>query len=212
MSTHMTPQEVLDACEGLNIKVRINPDGRLTANPRRRVPDDLMRELKNNKAAIVELLEQLADGEGEIGDPAPAPEPPEPSMAEQILARAAAEGVEITLDEPSQRGRLVANTQMDERINTRRQLPAWLQAAIPTYQKELLAHLRAPYYPPPDPDMQPVVMSIWERMAGRGAPTHQDNQRLINALLTGGPAPNIKAVRQGAALNQALPRVIAPPR
>ena len=72
--------------------------------------------------------------------------------------------------------------------------------------------MRAPYYPPLEAGATEAQLSIWERMAGRGGPTHRDNQRTINTLLTGGPAPDVKAVRHGAALNQALPRVIAPRR
>jgi len=202
----MTPIEVMEACKHARVKLRINADGRLTANPKRRLSDELLRELAANRPAIIEIIEaRQLEAEGFVDDTPPPPPPPE-QMGAQIIARAAAEGVEIFLDEPSRRGRLTVRTQMDPVLNQPRQLPTWLQSALGTHQRDLLEVLRAPYYPPLDPSAPAAQLSIWEKLAGRVAPDIQDNQRLIKEFLTGAPAPDRKARRRQAALTEALPQ------
>jgi hypothetical protein len=205
----MTPREVIEACKVARVKLRINPDGRLTANPRRRLSDELVREINANRPAILEIIEaRQKEAEGFVDD-TPPPPPPEPPLGIQIITRAAAEGVEIFLDEPSQRGRMSVRTQMDPVLKQPKQLPTWLQSALGTHQREILEVLRSPYYPPLDPSSPQAQLSIWEKLAGRVAPDIQENRRLIKDFLSGGPMPDQKTRRQQAALNEALPsRVI----
>ena len=85
----MTPQETIDACSALSIRLRIAPDGKFTATPLRKVTQELREAIASNRAAIIELIEDR-DGTGEelVIEPPPPTEPPKPSIAETIIWKA----------------------------------------------------------------------------------------------------------------------------
>ena len=228
----MTPQETYDACSAAGVRLRINlTDNKLTATPKRKLTPILLQELENNRAAIIELIEDR-DGIGEsqvIVEPPP-PEPPQPSIAERIIAEADRQGFVIELDHPGPLGMVTVRPKRVRKIGIPDAMiddvgakmilspvpvPGALGAQIITYMKELVRHLRAPYIPaaPAAPvKMTSRKRSIWERMANPDnlLPDAEDNQKHVRELLFG---PNVDAVAQARReqqFNAVFPFVVNP--
>lgn len=224
---YMTPQEILDACTDKGVHLRINPDGRLTATPKRKLTDELLQEIKAQRPQIVELIE-ARDKEVEVLIDELPKEPPKPSIAEQIIEEAKRHGVQIVLDTPSIYGRLkcitefetvsevqaqIAGLPVEEPLRQRKQVPDVLRAPINNFRTELLAYLRQPYLPklePLPPEATPKQRSIWERMARPDnlMPDTRDNQVKIKKLLYGDQAEDPRLARRQQQLNEALPAVV----
>jgi hypothetical protein len=177
----MTPQEIIDACLAKGVKLRINPtSGRLTAIPRRKLTDELLKLLREQRATLTELIEERDGGgaEMEITD-LPPEDPPKPCIAKQIIDECARRGIKLVLDQPNQYGMLKVITPWIKRHNDkgepipaieipeaqsgllpaaeyvgmqRAQIPADLLAPLNNFRTELLAYLRAPYIPLPPPE------------------------------------------------------------
>lgn len=209
----MTAEEIVAAVEAKGVKLRINPtDGKLTATPRRKVSADLIDLLRKKRVEVIEFLEER-DGGGApltIEDVLP-PEPPKPSIAEQLIAAAAMLGITIELDHPGPHGMLKITTPWiahpaiarsdvitdgtvmpaEEYCNRQRsQIPTALAVQINNARAELIAHLRAPYLPKMEDlpaDADPSKRSIWERLArpDNMMPGAVDNQKKIRKLLFG---------------------------
>jgi hypothetical protein len=103
---NVKPAEIVEACEKRGVKLRINPtDGKLTATPKRKVPADLLQEIRKCRADLIEFIEERDGGGQELTiDDLPPPEPAKPSIAETIISTAAAMGITITLDHPNAMG------------------------------------------------------------------------------------------------------------
>ncbi len=114
----MKPEQIVDACEKRGVKLRINPDdGKLEAYPRRKVPQDLLIEIRKHRAELIEFVE-ARDGGGQalkIED-LPPPEPRKPSIAEQIIAAALAQGFVIRLDIPGPTGVIKVDAPWQKRM------------------------------------------------------------------------------------------------
>lgn len=200
----MDPQDVINECVKRGIRIRMNGD-HLTATPRRKLTDQLLDEIRKNRPAIIELLEGDSDV---VIDDLPLEDPPEPTLAQRIIDRAASEGVMVFLDRPDITGRITVITRYDEANKRNKPLPTWLAAAIQTHQNELLEFLRAQHAPAASPDN----LQWWERLAGRHAPTSADNQRMVKGFLAGEIPPTADQLRREAALADQLPtRVIMRP-
>jgi hypothetical protein len=216
----MEPQEILDTCKHLGVVLRIN-QGMLTANPKKRLNETLLREIKDNRAAIIEILETQAQDEGDlvITEEAPA-EPPKPNVAQQILRFAESQGVSITLDSPSPIGRIVCKTPIDPRFGMPMPLEQKLATLVMNHMAELTKELRAPYMPvlPARGSEEAAKRSIWERMAVPDdlLPDESERTEMVRDLLMGGQDPGVHATsaaqRRNAALSEQLPTIIAPPR
>lgn len=216
----MQPQEIIDTCKTLDVTLRIN-QGMLTANPKKRLNEVLLREIKENRAAIMELLELQVVEEGDLViDDAPAPEPPKPNVAQQILRLAASQGVTIRLDSPTPIGRVVCDTEIDERFGHPKQLDSKLASLINSHMQELTKELRAPYMPvlPIRGSDEAAKRSIWERMAipDDQLPDEAERSAMVRELMMGGQDPGVHALtlaqRRNAQLAEQLPTIIAPPR
>jgi hypothetical protein len=236
----VTPAEIVAACEAIPVVLRINPtDNQLTATPRKNLTQQLLDELKQNRAAVIEFLIERDKGDGPITieDVPPTP-PPVPSVAEQLIERARTEfGVEFVLDHPGPNGMLkvitpwakgrpvdaiaaIAGVDVKAVRRERTQIPQALLGPISEFRGALLAHLRAPYLPkPPTMDeANPAQRSIWERIARPDnlMPGAKDNQKRINQLLmgdsSGAAGARREALRQQARLNQVMPFLVNPGR
>lgn len=207
----MTPQEILDECKKLGIVLRLN-QGTLTATPRKKMGEDLHAQVREQRAAVIELLEQRAAEDGELAIlPAGVVESVKLTDAQRLLRDAASIGIEIHLDEPSLRGRIVVDTPRDPATGIPRQIPATIAARLMTYHQQIVSLLRAPYVPPPRQLAPGEKRSIWERMALPDdiLPTFEENQQIAKELILGGPS-NMQILRQTATLDAELPTVIAP--
>lgn len=230
MTEPLTAPQVIDACTALGVKLRINPDKRLSAINAKKLTEGLRHDLRRLRSEIYELIEDR-DGLAELTiEELPVVEPPVPTRAELIVARAAAQGIEISLDEPTPWGRLKcvtpwiklpdmasrialpdADVKRLEAMQQRAQVPQALAAEIENHRAELLEHFRARYRPPvepPPPDATPIARSIWERIArpDNTLPNMQDNQARVKALLFGDAVIDPVALQRQAALNRALPQ------
>jgi hypothetical protein len=216
----MTPQEIFDACANMGVVLRMN-QGMLTANPKKRLNEALLEAIKENRAAIIELVEARVAEEGDLVIPAPvAPEPAKPNVAQQILRLAQSQGVEIKLDSPTPLGRVVCVTPFDPRFGIHMPLDHKLGTLVMNHMEALTKELRAPYMPPlpARASAEASQRSIWERMAipDDMLPDEAERQQLVQDLLMGGQDPRGGALsandRRNAQLAEQLPKIIAPPR
>jgi hypothetical protein len=236
----MTAEEIVASVEAKGVRIRLNPaDGKLTATPLRKVPDDMREMLRKHRVEIIEFIEER-DGGGiplTIED-LPPPPPPKPSVAEQIIAIALEQfDIKIELDHPGPQGLIKVTTPWlehpgilvnknvpngvnmpsEEYVNRQRsQIPMALAAQITNSKQELLAYLRAPFLPklePLEPDADPSKRSIWERMArpDNMIPGAQDNQDRIRQLLFGDQQKqnDQRSASAQARLDMALPAILA---
>lgn len=226
----MTPEEIVNACLDKGVALRINPNGALTAIPKRKLSAELLRLLAENRTEVMQFVEERDGGGEELTIEAIPVDPPPVPMGQKIIDAAAKVGVLITLDIPSARGMMKIETEWDTSLEVpeaskdmvlpdseyvsrqRRQVPSALAALINNYRDEIMIVLRAPYLPPPPPaDTEPEKRSIWERMAYPDSllPSAKDNQRKIRSLLYGDNVDDAMAQRRSAQLNSVLPLVLS---
>jgi hypothetical protein len=226
----VTPEQIVTACLDKGVVLRINPDGALTAIPKRKLSDELLKLIAANRPEVRQFVQERDGGGEEMSlEALAAPEPPPPSIGERIVVNAARVGVRIYLSEPTMRGTMRIETEWDRVLEVpdiakaempaadyvgrqRKQVPTALAAIITTYKRDILEYLRAPYAPEPPPeDAPPAVRSMWERLARPDSmlPNARDNQKHIRALLFGERADDIAAERRSQQLDQVMPLVIA---
>lgn len=222
----MSPAEILEEVTARGARLRLNAGG-FTITRKHKLTPELTQLIRDNRSAIIELLES-GDSE-DVPLPQLAPEPPPVGIAERLIAHAREEfRVEVKLDHPQPWGRLLFVTPWDRPVEVpegvkddlpeklhivrnRTQVPAALGALLNTYREELLAYLRAPYIPKPPPlppDATPQQRSIWERMAVPDSlvPNQSDNQARVKKLLFG-DADGARAKRREQAFSNVLPFV-----
>jgi hypothetical protein len=227
--TKATAEELVIACTEAGVRLRINPtDKKLTAIPYKTLAakPDLLEGLRRLRAEVYEFVNDRDGGTEITIEDLPPEAPPEPSVAEQIIAECKARGIKIGLDMPSSIGRLKCITpweglpDMAGRIadpdgsiekavagRQRSQLPQDLAVAITNNQRELLAHLRAPYMPKLEPlpeNATKMQRSIWERIAQPDnlMPDAAANQERIKTLLFGDAVLDPRQLRRQAMINQ----------
>jgi hypothetical protein len=236
----MTAEEIVTAVEAKGVVLRINPtDGKLTATPRKKVPADLLEQIRVNRVAVIEFIEARDKDEAPLTiDDLPPPEPPKPPVAEQLITAAWEQfRIKIELDHPGPQGMLkittpwidhpgvmtsdvvIDGTKMpsEEYCNRQRsQIPTALAVQINNLRPELIAHLRAPHLPPPPPPVpgeDPKKRSIWERMARPDdmIPGAVDNQKRVRQLLFGDQQrqDDLRRASAQARFDMALPTLLA---
>lgn len=235
----MNAAEIVAKIESKGIKLRINPtDGKLTAIPRRKVLAEHLELLRKHRAAIMEFIEDR-DGTGEpltIED-LPPKDPPKPTVAQQIIALAKAQGIILELDHSGADGVLKVTTPWiehpailvndkvpngvempsEEYVNMQRmQIPTALACQIASHNREIVEYLRAPFMPKLEDapaHIDPSKRSIWERMAQPDnlIPGAADNRAKVQKLLFGDPQQFLDRRRIAAQnqLDEALPAIIA---